>query len=285
MIAITTDPPTGGTNPGATVAETGYNTSELEAMLVANLALIGRIIRFTASRHRLSPMEADDLASVVHLRLVENDYAVLRKFKHRCRLKTFLIVVITRICLDYFAQESGRWRPSAEAQRLGTAAMEFERMIGRDQLTFEEAVVSLQSMRLAVPSRTTLSRLAAQLLVRPRRRGVSDTDLSTIPDSTAPPSVVVARRELQKHAARIRQAIGRLLRTFDPQDRQLIELHFNQGLAIAQIARRLRVEQRPLYARMARLLARLRRGLEGDPTIARVIPELLHESWNDPWRP
>lgn len=262
-----------------------------EALLAANVALIGRIIRYTARRHRLSQVEAEDFGSIVYVHLIENDYAVLRKFKRRCKLQTFLTVVITRVCLDYRTQEWGRWRPSAEARRLGAAAVEFERLVGRDHFSVEQAVVSVESKGLPVPPSAALGRLASRLLAKPRRRRLSSgteaiaREMSMVPDREPLPSTLAARRELQQHAARIRHALARLLRTFDPQDRRLIDLRFNHGLGIAQIARALQVDQRPLYGRLSGLLARLRRGLEGDPATARVIPELLSESGNEPWRP
>ncbi len=74
---------------------------------------------------------------------------------------------------------------------------------------------------------------------------------------------------------RARRALAHALGTLDSFDRRLIDLHFRRGLGIAQIARTLRLEQRPLYARRQQILARLRCALERDPSIAGIVRDLL----------
>jgi len=51
------------------------------------------VVRTIARRHRLPADEADELGSSVRLKLVENDYEVLRKFEGRSQLRTYLITV------------------------------------------------------------------------------------------------------------------------------------------------------------------------------------------------
>src|SRR3954468_11669757 len=91
-------------------------------ILVANLDTINELCGATARRYRLLPADAEEFAAVVRLRLIENDYDVLRKFRGESSLRTFLSVVIARYCLDYQVSRFGKWRPSARAKRLGPAA-------------------------------------------------------------------------------------------------------------------------------------------------------------------
>ena len=46
---------------------------------------------------RLSPEDRDDLCAEVFLRLIKDDFAVLRRFRGRCSLATYLTVVARRI--------------------------------------------------------------------------------------------------------------------------------------------------------------------------------------------
>src|SRR5205085_8638364 len=91
---------------------------DARALLEANLDLIERVIRFTARRQRLDETDAEDFASIVKLKLIENDYAVIRKFEGRSNFSTFITVVVQRMLLDYRIHYWGKWHASAEAKRL-----------------------------------------------------------------------------------------------------------------------------------------------------------------------
>lgn len=248
--------------------------SKAEALFIAHLPLITRLTQAIARRRHLSPADTEDFTSVVYLRFIENDYAILRKFQGRATLRTFLTVVIHRICLDLHTHEWGKWHPSASAKRQGPAAMMLERLMIRDGLTFDEATAVMTISVGAAPSRETLAKVAASLRTRARRQPVAaEKNLETIADPTA--ETIVSRLEIRQHMTRARRALARALITLDPSDRRLLDLQFRHGLGIAQIARTLRLEQRPLYARRKRILARLRSALEREPSIAGIVRELL----------
>ena len=67
---------------------------DARALLEANLELIERVIRFTARRQRLDESECEEFASIVKLKLIDNDYAVIRKFEGRSHLATFITIVV-----------------------------------------------------------------------------------------------------------------------------------------------------------------------------------------------
>jgi hypothetical protein len=58
----------------------------------------------------------------------------------------------------------------------------------------------------------------------------------------------------------LQTAIGEL----PPQDRLILRLRFDEALSVAEVAKMMRLEQKPLYRRLERLLAALRRRLEAD---------------------
>lgn len=248
--------------------------SSAEALFLAHLPLITRLTRAVARRRHLSRADTEDFTSIVHLRFIEDDYAILRKFQGRSTLQTFLLVVIHRICLDLQTREWGKWRPSENAKQQGPAAVMLERLLMRDGLTLDEAIAVMTISRSGMPSREALAAVASSLRPRIVRRPVAPDDtLQNIADQA--PKTVLARLELRQHMARVRRALAHALGTLDAFDRRLIDLHFRRGLAIAQIARTLRLEQRPLYARRRRILARLRCALERDPSIAGIVRDLL----------
>src|SRR5436190_23742802 len=118
-----------------------------EELFLANLGLVDRIVAFVCRRNHYRDDEAEDLAGHVRLKLIENDYAILRKFEGRSSFSTYLTTVIQRLSFQYRVQMWGKWRPSAEAQRIGEAGITLERLMTRDGLTFHEALETLTSRK------------------------------------------------------------------------------------------------------------------------------------------
>jgi DNA-directed RNA polymerase specialized sigma24 family protein len=70
-----------------------------ETQLLTAEELIHRI----CERHRFAHDETDDFCAFAMLKLIDDDYARLRSFQGRSRLKTFLTVILYRLLLDYQA--------------------------------------------------------------------------------------------------------------------------------------------------------------------------------------
>src|SRR5262245_41090990 len=82
------------------------DSTTYEDLFVSQLRLVERIVASICRRQRLRAEDGEDLASFVRLRLIENDYAVFRKFQRRSSLSTYLTTVIQRFCLDF---QTARW--------------------------------------------------------------------------------------------------------------------------------------------------------------------------------
>src|SRR5919109_1132038 len=91
----------------------------LEALFLRNLGWIERALASVCRRYGVSRDDAEDFASWAKLKLVEDDYAVLGKFRDESSITTYLTVVIAMLFRDYRVQRWGRWRPSADARRRG----------------------------------------------------------------------------------------------------------------------------------------------------------------------
>src|SRR5260221_3979828 len=72
----------------------GATVSEPNDLLTANLPLIERAVAFACRRYRLDPDDAEEFRSTVHLKLLENDGAVLHAYEARSRFATFINVVV-----------------------------------------------------------------------------------------------------------------------------------------------------------------------------------------------
>jgi hypothetical protein len=79
-----------------------------EALFVCELELIERVISFVSARHHLPGVEADDFGSHVKLKLIEDDYGILRKFQGRSSLRTFLTTGKERLSHVRLSRKEGR---------------------------------------------------------------------------------------------------------------------------------------------------------------------------------
>ena len=248
-----------------------------EAMFLAQLALIDRVIAFVCRRNHLTSADAEDFASHARLRLMDDDYAVLRKFQGRSSLKTFLTITLQRVFYDYRIAAWGKWRPSAEAGRRGAVAILLERLIGRDGHTFEEAFEIITVNHRVTVSRADLERMAAALPPRTKRRMEQDDLLEALPSGDAADGAAI-EDERRRAAARITLALQAQLDSLPAQDRLMLRLRFEDGRTVAQIAAILRIEQKPLYRRLDRLLRELRDGLEDRGVSRAEVKELLGDA-------
>ena len=234
---------------------------DARALLEANLDLIERVIRFTARRQRLDESELEEFASIVKLKLIENEYAVIRKFQGRSNLATFITIVVQRMLLDYRIHHWGKWHASAEAKRLGELAIELEQLLHRDGRTIDEALPMLRA-HYPDASRESLEQLAQRLPERRARRRMVDLAEAegVAVDDTTEENVLAAERQTtsQRLSRAMREVIGRL----PDNDRLLLQLRFESRFTIAQISRSMQIEQKLLYRRMDKLLKDLRAELE-----------------------
>lgn len=242
--------------------------SELRDLLLQKLPEIERLV---ASICRRSGMDADaieEFEAEVKLRLVEKDYAILRAFQGRSSFSVYMAAVIKRMLLDRHNHEWGKWRPSADAQRLGPVAVELERLLYRDKRSMEEAAVLLAGMYEGA-SRSELDRLATLIPRRTRRVKVDVEEAAAV--SVSPADRSVAGQLAQRISAVVVAFIDRL-----PEDEQLLLLlRFHATMTVAQIARALKLDQQVLYRQLYRHFAALRTELMNAGIAADDVEELI----------
>ncbi len=228
----------------------------------ANLPLIDRTIDRVCRRSRLFGPDAEDFASEVRIALMADDYAVLRKWEQRSSLATFLTVVVQRMLADRRVRAYGRWHTSAEAQRLGDAAVVLERLLRRDRRTVEEAIPLVRAIDPSL-TRADIEAMARRLpdrVDRPRPVDVEDVGEHVfVADDGADVGAIVHER--QRLSAAASRAIRQAMEEMDPEDRTILHFHYGASMTLADISRALRLPQRPLYRRIERLHETLRKAL------------------------
>ena len=234
---------------------------------------IESVLAYTRRAHRLSADDGDEFSSWARLRLLEDDCATLRKFQGKSTFKTFLVTVIQRLFLDWRIKEWGKWRPTADARRLGPVAIELERLVGRDGMEYEQAVETLVTKGVALTS-DECDRIWGELPRRGARKRAGEELLAQLP---SPPSAhdSIDVEEERASAHRARAALSDAIPGLTPQEQLIIRLRYQDGFTVARIAQLIGEEQKPLYRRIEQILARLRKAMTAAGITAEEVISLL----------
>jgi RNA polymerase sigma factor (sigma-70 family) len=247
---------------------------DYQRLLIDHLDLIRQIVRTTGRRRHLSATEREDFASFVNLRLVEDNYAILRKFQNRSKLRTYLIVVIDRLSLDFCAEAWGRWRHSAKAEKLGHVAVLLERLVARDGYSIEEAMEIARTHHDVELSFAAMRRLWDQLPLRMRTTEVGEEAAAGI--STHESSdVTVEDAERRARVAQVQQVLRSAFEQIAAQDRVVIALSFDEELPIVEIAKLTGISVPTLHRRLNKSLKQLRASLTRSGLDRRDIADLI----------
>jgi RNA polymerase sigma factor (sigma-70 family) len=237
-----------------------------EILFLEHLGWINRVAAMTCSKHGVWGAEAEDFVSFIGIKLMDDDYRVFRKFRAESGLKTYLATVVVRQFHDYWRERRGRWRPSAAARRLGPPAGELEALVYRDRYRLEQAGEKLRTAGQTTLSDTELGRLLEKLPARTPLRPVE-----VPPEAVIDTAVGIYRADERVVAAEAEGLRGRVMGALDraeaqlaPEERMIVRMHFVDGYSVADVARTLGLEQKPLYRRVERLRAQLRRYMEAD---------------------
>ena len=252
---------------------------DFEAAFIAHVAWIDRFVSILARRHGISPDERSEIQSWVKSKLVEEDYRAFRCFRGESSMTTYLNTVISMLFRDYRAQRWGRWRPSAAALRNGPVAVKLERLVMRDGHSLGEASQILRTSGETDLSDRQLTELMAKLPRRQPMRPVIEgaaalATVSVNEDSMDPALAEEWKRQRDEAWSALAHAVAKL----PAEDQVILRMHYWQGSSIADIARALHLDQRPLYRRLKRLHELLQRELEAVGVSRQVLRDLLDES-------
>ena len=237
-------------------------------ILLDHLKLIERIIG-NLCRGAMDASQMEELFGFVQLRLVENDYSIIRAFQGRSSFGTYLTTVVARLLNDYRNHEWGKWHDSAEAKRQGDLAVELERLIGRDKRSIDEALVILQRKYSGV-TKVMIEQLAELF---PKRHGRRMVGLDQRPEpSIAGTGDALANRET---AALISEVVSAFIAQLPKEDQLLFQLRFESDMPVPQIANSMRQDAQHLYRRLQMHFGNLRGKLKEAGVSAADVARLM----------
>ncbi|HEU4454773.1 MAG TPA: sigma-70 family RNA polymerase sigma factor [Longimicrobium sp.] len=256
--------------------------AELEALFLEHLGWIDKVASLTCGKNGVRGDDVEDFTSWVRMKIMEDDYAILRKFRGESRIMTYLATVVVQQFFNFERARRGRWRSSAMAELLGAPAAELERLVRRDGYTVGQAGETLRTAGRTTLSDAELARLLDRLPARAPLRPVAESPrmLSSTPGTSRADERVVAA-EAGARQDEIMSVLHTAIKQLDPEDQLIVRMHFADGIRLADVARVLDLEQKPLYRRVGRLRARLRTLLEG----AGLSPEDVRDLRLEPDEP
>jgi RNA polymerase sigma factor (sigma-70 family) len=243
-----------------------YDRQSAEALFLEYLGWIERVAAMACSKQGVWGAEAEDLTAWLKIRLIEDDYVAIRRFRGESAMKTYLATVVVRQSYEYMRERLGRWRPSAAAERLGPTACELEALVHRDGFQLQQAGEKLRTAGRTPLSDAELARLLDRLPSRAPLRPVevvADTALLAA-EGTSRADEGVAAAEAGARRGEMMRALERALEQLEPEERLIVQMHFAEGYTLADVARALQLEQKPLYRRVERLRKQLKAWLESE---------------------
>jgi RNA polymerase sigma factor (sigma-70 family) len=226
-------------------------------------------------RGLLDPADADAFATIVKLKLFENDCEIVRRFRGESRFSTYLGAVIHNTFVDFCVKRMGKWHASAAAERHGAIGVEIERLVHREGCAPDEAIARVQTAHPGV-QREELAGILAELRTRPRRLAPLSLDaLECDVADDAGADTLVVESDRRKLSGRVAAVVRKFLAALPDHDRLLLQYFFESDMQISQIARTLRVRQKPLYRRRVELLRALRAELAAAGVTAVEIRGLI----------
>jgi RNA polymerase sigma factor (sigma-70 family) len=168
------------------------------------------------------------------VRLIADDYAVLKKYRGLSSFESYLSGVAAKFAIDHFRKQWGRFRYSAKASSIGPEAEELEQLVYRDGFGLEEA---MEAVRTYHPewSRQYLQDVWNQLPQRKKPTEVSEEAAAGVAaQETAESSVELGdlRRRVQGLEARLQAALAAL----PDRSRIMLALRFEGRQPVSRIA-------------------------------------------------
>lgn len=249
---------------------------DAEEVFLTNLCLIDKAIGYVCHRNHVNRDEEEEFGSYVKFKLIESNYAIIRKFEGRSAFSTYMTTVIQRMFFQYRVQMWGKWRPSAQARRLGDKGITLERLLTRDGYSYSEALAVLTTGEPPVFTAEEIEAIYVRLPIRqPRPVLVAAMENTDKGPSVEPALFSGERAVIARHTA---ATIDKAIATMESEDQIILRMRFWNGKKIPDIAQALKLDDKKLYKRITKLLAQLKFTLEGAGVEAADAREILDHS-------
>ncbi len=230
---------------------------EYAGFIEENIHIIDQAIKCICHRHNLSEEEGEEFAAEARYKLVENDYKIVREFKGKSTLKTYLVTVINRLFIDKKRAEHGRWRASEKAKQIGEVAVKLDELLHKDNYSLDEAYQILRINYKIKLSEEELDSIFHKIDKErtPRIKEESEEEIaSAIPDPGLMPDEEVEKGRIEKAAERLFTLVDEISCTLSENDRLALRMKFQDDHSISDISQCLGISRNDIEKRMKGIL-------------------------------
>ncbi len=246
-------------------------------IFIENVEQINNAIRSLCRRHGIFGSDQDDLVSVIRLRLVEDDYHVIRQFRQQSKLSTYLHTVISRLFIDCQRRSAGRWRPSVTAQSMGETATKLEELLHREHYTIDEAFSIMTTNYHSSVTMEELCEIAAKLPIKTARLTVDTGDdlLDTVSSSDLSPENILLNSQTERVRQTLDGVIEEVRASLSSEERLILALRYEDDRSVSEIASILGENRTAITRRLDTILCRVREAVKARGIMADDLQEIL----------
>ncbi|PLY01867.1 MAG: hypothetical protein C0622_06560 [Desulfuromonas sp.] len=255
-----------------------------EEVLMKLLPTVKSVVQSYGLRKTMAPQDVEDLEGDVYEKLISDDYRILRLFDGRSSIKTYLTTVVTRLAIDSYRKQQGRWRPSAKALKLGADAVAIEELQTLRKVSGHEIWQIMSNRPDFTLTEQETAALCQQLPIRevvPRRvpnRTDDDHagfDLKEVADERTDPENLLTKQEVSEACTRAQKILTEFYKTLSRRERLLLRMSYEDDLRLSEMVRQLgmtryKIEKllEDIHVRLQRLL--LQNGLNKEKLFIEV---------------
>jgi len=244
---------------------------------------INNVIQSVCRKRVNQPQEIEECVSYILEQLVNNDYAILRKFKEdgRAKLQTYLYTVFNRLLIDKLRKEEGYFRPSVYAKRLSIFAERLERLLFQKKHTLEESYQILKNDPEFTWTYDYTSKLANELWRQERPVVETHGDIDEHASSKSKldvndnPEKALQNKELINKGAIIEDSLESACQGLSHEDSLLLKLRFTSQKSVSEISRILGQTRKVVERKIRVLLNRLRDNLLSKGMTKEEVSEII----------
>jgi RNA polymerase sigma factor for flagellar operon FliA len=252
---------------------------DVEELFLRHLGTIETIVSYIGRSNHLDCLETEEFGAQVKFELIDGNYAIIRKFEGRSTFATYLTTVIQRMFYQHRVKLWGKWRPSAEARRLGDKAIALERLLSRDAMSLHEAVEMMTTGCYAQSTVAELEAIYARLPPRqPRPVLVSGDVVPETADLDCDTETRAMEQERAQSARAVAAVLDRCFAEAEAEDQIILRMRFWSSRRVPDIARVMQLDQRKVYKRIERLLLKMRNALQAGGVSRTDVDEILARS-------
>jgi len=233
-----------------------------------------RLAKTLGRRRGVSREDAEDFAQDALLKVMDNDHAVLRKFRNDSSMATYLASVVSFYFKDWTNSRWGKYRTPKPVGRLGEPAITLHRSMVRDGLSFAEACEKLRTEHRFALTDAELAEIAAKLPIKFRHQIESADALTNVAAPDTADHIIVDQEKLALRQ-RIYEILQRWRAGLTEQDALIVAYWIDDGLKFVELAKLVGIPQKKVYERVDTLRKQLRRLLKDGGIDGSTIRDLL----------